>query len=108
LPSLWEIIRIRAKGEYLGRVEAKDEKAAREAAMKEFKLAPIDERRLLIRSAQKATFAVRKTPSVVSHSQARIKLRLTEVSRSSRREKLDADHQSELSRWQDRSYRTPL
>ena len=48
---LWEIIRIRAKGEYLGMVEAKDEKAAREAAMKEFKLATIDERRLLIRSA---------------------------------------------------------
>jgi hypothetical protein len=48
---LWEIIRIRAKGEYLGMVEAKGEKAAREAAMKEFKLATIDERRLLIRSA---------------------------------------------------------
>ena len=48
---LWEVIRIRAKGEYLGRVEAKDEEAARKAAVKEFRLAAIDERRLVVRPA---------------------------------------------------------
>lgn len=48
---LWEVIRLRSKGEYLGRVEAKDKEAAKKAAVKEFKLAPFDERRLLIRPA---------------------------------------------------------
>jgi len=35
----WRIIALRAKGEYLGYVEAPDEKAAIEAAIKEFEVA---------------------------------------------------------------------
>ena len=48
---LWEVIRLRSKGEYLGRVEAKDTEAAKKVAVKEFKLAAFDRRRLLIRPA---------------------------------------------------------
>jgi len=43
----WRIIRIRAKGEFLGYVEAPDEKAAIEAAAKEFGIAPELQKRLL-------------------------------------------------------------
>jgi hypothetical protein len=50
--TLWGVIRLPSKGKYLGRVEAKDKEAARKAAMNEFKLAPFDERRLLVRECQ--------------------------------------------------------
>jgi hypothetical protein len=33
----WEVIRIRAKGQYLGRVKAKDKEDARKAAAKELR-----------------------------------------------------------------------
>ncbi|HLH96803.1 MAG TPA: hypothetical protein VKW08_16960 [Xanthobacteraceae bacterium] len=36
----WKITRIRAKGEFLGYVEAPDEEAAIEVALKEFEIAP--------------------------------------------------------------------
>jgi hypothetical protein len=36
----WKIIRLRAKGEFLGYVEAPDEQAAIAAAAKEFEIAP--------------------------------------------------------------------
>jgi len=47
----WEVIRLRAKGEYVGTVEAKDKEAARKAAVKEFSLRAGEERRLIIRPA---------------------------------------------------------
>jgi hypothetical protein len=50
-PPVWVIIRLRARGENLGRVYAADEKAARKAAAKEFQLNKFDERRLLVRPA---------------------------------------------------------
>jgi len=43
----WRIIRVRAKGEFLGYVQAPDEKAAIEAAAKEFGIAPEMQKRLL-------------------------------------------------------------
>jgi hypothetical protein len=46
---VWEVIRLRAKGEYVGRVRASDEKAAKKAALKELPLSAEDERRLLVR-----------------------------------------------------------
>jgi hypothetical protein len=47
----WEVIRLRSKGEFLGRVTAADEGAARKAAMKLLALKPAEEHRLLIRLA---------------------------------------------------------
>jgi hypothetical protein len=47
----WEVIRIRAKGQYLGRVRAKDLETARKAAAKEFSLREGEERWLIIRQA---------------------------------------------------------
>jgi hypothetical protein len=47
----WEVIRLRSKGEYVGRVNAPDEKAALKAIMKLHGLKPWDEKRLLIRRA---------------------------------------------------------
>jgi hypothetical protein len=47
----WEVIRIRAKGQYLGRVQAKDKETARKAAGKEFQLLEGEERWLIIRPA---------------------------------------------------------
>jgi hypothetical protein len=47
----WEVIRIRAKGQYLGRVRAKDKETARKAAAKEFQLREGEERWLIIRQA---------------------------------------------------------
>jgi hypothetical protein len=47
----WEVIRLRAKGEYLGKVAATDERAALKAIVKLLGLKPWDERRLLIRRA---------------------------------------------------------
>jgi hypothetical protein len=52
IETLWGVIRLRSKGEYRGRVEAKDKETARKAARKEFKLAPFDEPRLLVRECQ--------------------------------------------------------
>ncbi|HTV31215.1 MAG TPA: hypothetical protein VMF32_26005 [Xanthobacteraceae bacterium] len=45
----WEVIRLRAKGEYIGTVRAKDEKAAKKTALKEPPLSTDDESRLLVR-----------------------------------------------------------
>lgn len=36
--TVWEVIRLRARGEYLGRVYAPDKKAALKAAVKQFQL----------------------------------------------------------------------
>jgi hypothetical protein len=47
----WEVIRLRAKGEYLGRVSAVDEKSAVKAALKLLSLDKSEARRLLIRPA---------------------------------------------------------
>ena len=47
--SEWQVIRLRAKGEYLGKVQAPDEQAAMKAAVKAFGLRPADEQRLLVR-----------------------------------------------------------
>ena len=43
--SLWEVIRFRAKGQYLGTVKAADEAGA----LKEFKLSQHDAKRLIVR-----------------------------------------------------------
>lgn len=46
----WEVIRLRAKGEFLGRVRASDEKAAMKAALNLFPGTTIEEaKRLLVR-----------------------------------------------------------
>ena len=50
-PTVWDVIRLRVRGEYLGRVYAPDEKAARKNAVKEFQLDKLDEKRLLVRRA---------------------------------------------------------
>jgi hypothetical protein len=47
----WEVIRIRARGEYLGVVQAADEEAALKAAIKLFALENQQADRLLIRRA---------------------------------------------------------
>jgi hypothetical protein len=49
--TLWEVIRIRAKGQYLGRVKGSDKESARKAAAKEFELRDGEERWLIIRPA---------------------------------------------------------
>lgn len=49
---VWEVIRLRAKGEYLAKVEAPDEPAALKAAIKAFVITAIEQRKqLLIRRA---------------------------------------------------------
>ena len=46
----WEVIRLRARGEYLGRVSAPDEEAAMKAAIKAFAITdPEHKKRLLVR-----------------------------------------------------------
>lgn len=46
----WEIIRLRAKGEYLGKVSAPDEEAALKAAIKAFAITnPEHQKQLLVR-----------------------------------------------------------
>lgn len=48
----WEVIRLRARGEYLGVVKAADDKAALKAAIKAFAIETVEEQsRLLIRRA---------------------------------------------------------
>jgi hypothetical protein len=47
--SEWQVIRLRAKGEYLGKVQAPDERAAMKVAIRAFGLRPADEHRLLVR-----------------------------------------------------------
>jgi hypothetical protein len=47
----WEVIRIRAKGQFRGRVKAADKESARKAAAKEFGLREGEERWLIIRQA---------------------------------------------------------
>lgn len=50
--NVWEVIRLRAKGEYLGKVEAPDETAALKAAVKAFAMTTIEQQKqLLIRGA---------------------------------------------------------
>jgi hypothetical protein len=48
----WEIIRLRARGEYLGRVSAPDEEAALKAAVKTFALDKVEVKRLLVRQCR--------------------------------------------------------
>ena len=46
----WEVIRLRARGEYLGRIRAADEEAALKAAIKAFAITdPEQQKRLLVR-----------------------------------------------------------
>ena len=45
----WQVIRLRAKGEYLTTVKAKDEKTAVRVAMKLFKLTPQEGKKLMAR-----------------------------------------------------------
>jgi hypothetical protein len=45
----WEVIRLRARGEYLGRVTAPDEEAALKAAIKMFEMEKSEAARLLFR-----------------------------------------------------------
>ena len=45
----WEVIRLAARGQYIGRVYAADENSARKMAVKEFDLGSVDAERLLIR-----------------------------------------------------------
>ena len=46
----WEVVRLRAKGEYLGKVKAPDEEAAIKAAIKAFASTdPEHKKRLLVR-----------------------------------------------------------
>ena len=47
----WQVIRLRAKGEYLGTVEAPDQDAALKVALKQLRLDSIEAKRLLIRPA---------------------------------------------------------
>jgi hypothetical protein len=48
--SEWQVIRLRAKGEYLGKVSAPDEDAAIKAAIKAFAITdPEHKKRLLVR-----------------------------------------------------------
>jgi hypothetical protein len=44
-----EVIRMRSKGEYLGKISAADEATALKLAIKEFELSEVDGKRLLIR-----------------------------------------------------------
>lgn len=48
----WEIIRLRARGEYLGTVSAPDEQAALNAAVKTFALNKVEAKRLLVRQCR--------------------------------------------------------
>ena len=48
---MWEVIRVRARGEYLGRVEAPDHEAALKVAVKKLGLNKAEEKRLLVRPA---------------------------------------------------------
>jgi hypothetical protein len=45
----WEVISLRSKGEFVGRVNAPDEGTARKAIMKLLALKPWDEKRLIVR-----------------------------------------------------------
>ena len=48
----WEVIRLRARGEYLGTVSAPDEEAALKAALRTFALEKTEEKRLLVRQCR--------------------------------------------------------
>ena len=48
----WEVIRLRARGEYLGTVSAPDEQAALKAALQTFALEKTEEKRLLVRQCR--------------------------------------------------------
>jgi hypothetical protein len=48
----WEIIRLRARGEYLGTVSAPDEQAALRMAVKTFALDKVEAKRLLVRQCR--------------------------------------------------------
>jgi hypothetical protein len=48
----WEVIRLRARGEYLGTVSAPDEEAALKAALQTFALEKTEEKRLLVRQCR--------------------------------------------------------
>ena len=44
----WQVIRLRAKGEYLGKVRASDEEAALKATIKAFDLTAIEKQKQLL------------------------------------------------------------
>jgi hypothetical protein len=48
---VWEVIRLRAKGEFLCKISAADEKMALKLAVKQFQLKAWDEKRLIARRA---------------------------------------------------------
>jgi hypothetical protein len=48
----WEVIRMRARGEYLGVVSAADQEAALKVALKAFALDKTEEKRLLVRKCR--------------------------------------------------------
>jgi hypothetical protein len=49
---VWEVIRLRARGEYIGTVAAPDQQAALKAAVKAFELKAADADRLLVRPSR--------------------------------------------------------
>jgi hypothetical protein len=49
---VWEVIRLRARGEYIGTVSAPDQQTALKAAIKAFALKAADADRLLIRPSR--------------------------------------------------------
>jgi len=51
MECVWEVIRLPARGEYLGKISAADEKMALKLAVKQFELNAWDEKRLIVRRA---------------------------------------------------------
>jgi len=50
--TVWQVIRMRSRGEYLGTVSAPDQEAALKAALKAFELEKAEEKRLLVRQCR--------------------------------------------------------
>lgn len=48
----WDVIRLRARGEYIGTVSAPDQQAALKAALKAFELDAAEATRLLVRPSR--------------------------------------------------------
>lgn len=48
----WEVIRLRARGEYIGTVAAPDQESALKAALKAFELKAAEANRLLVRPSR--------------------------------------------------------
>lgn len=45
---IWQVIRLRAKGEYLGKVQTPDEEAALKAAIEAFEIRDVEKQRQLL------------------------------------------------------------